>query len=148
MTLDQLKEILHHLHLDFDATPTLLYVFYQTDDGLINNFSISVRHARQRNRKPLTEQQLLEIMESEYPATRRARLLAVEHPKQGLSQWLDTVEVCERLHTSPRSLGRWVKRGLLHPSHLGNRNFYSADEVERLLQSNIIQENGRLDLGG
>ena len=51
MTMDELKAILHTLKLDFDAEPQLIYVFYETPDGLVNNLSISVGSARQRNRR-------------------------------------------------------------------------------------------------
>lgn len=148
MTKEQLKQILQELHLEFDNKPSLIYVFYQTDDGLVNNFSISVKRARQRNRKPMTEAQLAALMEREYPATRRSTLLAVEHPDEGLTRWLDTAEVCQKLHTTRRTLHRWVLRGLLHPSRMTGHNYYDASEIDALLRSNIIQENGRLDQQG
>ena len=145
MTIEQLQEIMRDLHLEFDAKPSLVYVFYQTDDGLINNFSISVHRARQRNRQPMTDAQLAALMQREYPATRQGRILAVERPPQPLTQWLDTHEVCRRLHTTSRTLRRWVSRGLLHPSHTAHRCYYDAAEVDDLLRSNVIQDNGRLD---
>lgn len=148
MTIEQLKEIMHQLHLDYDAQPSLVYVFYQTDDGLVNNFSISVQHARQRNRKPMTAAQLADLMQREYPVTRQARLLAVEHPREGLTRWLDSAEVCRLLHTTRQTVNRWAQRGLLHPARLGNRNYYDAAEVDALLHSHVIQDNGRLDTQG
>lgn len=148
MTIKQLKEIMHQLHLDYDAQPSLVYVFYQTDDGLVNNFSISVQHARQRNRQPMTAAQLADLMQREYPATRQARLLAVEHPQQGLTRWIDTADLCKQIHTTRRTLFRWRSQGLLHPSLMGNRLYYDLDEVEALLRSNVIQENGRADILG
>ena len=148
MTIEQLKEIMHQLHLDYDAQPGLVYVFYQTPDGLVNNFSIHVHHARQDNRRPMGVEQLAALMEREYPATRQGRVIAVEHPQQGLTRWIDTADLCRRLHTTRRTLYRWRTRGLLHPSLMGNRLYYDIDEVETLLRSNILQENGRLDKTG
>lgn len=131
--------------MEYSTPPSLIYVFYQTDDGLINNFSISLRHARQRNRRPMTEAQLASLMEREYPATRRGQILAVEHPEKGLTRWIDTNEVCRLLHTTPRSLLRWARKGLVHPSRMVNRNYYDAEEIDNLLRSNIIQPNGKVD---
>ena len=145
MTKEQLQQILQELHLEYLEAPSLVYVFYQTDDGLVNNFSISVRRARQRNRKPMTAAQLADLMQREYPATRQARLLAVEHPREGLTHWLDSAEVCRLLHTTRLTVNRWARRGLLHPARLGNRNYYDAAEVDVLLHSHVIQDNGRLD---
>ena len=109
MTKEQLQQILQELHLEYFEAPSLVYVFYQTDDGLVNNFSISVRRARQRNRQPMTAAQLADLMQREYPATRQARLLAVEHPREGLTRWLDSAEVCRLLHTTRQTVNRWAK---------------------------------------
>lgn len=148
MTNEQLKEILSQLHLEFDTVPSLIYVFYQTDDGLVNNFSISLRRARNKDRRPMDANRLAELMQCQYPATREARLLAVEHPKEGLTQWIDSSDVCQRLHTTPRTLQRWRRQGLLHPARMGRRIFYDEAEVDALLRSNIIQDNHRLDKSG
>ena len=112
MTIEELREILHRLHLDGDARPQLIYLFYQTDDGLVNNLTISLRSARQRNRRPMTQQQLAGLME-QYPDASGGKLLAVEHPAEGLTRWIDATDVCQRLHTSRQTLRRWVARGLL-----------------------------------
>lgn len=144
MTIEELRQIMHQLKLDFDSTPQLIYVFYQTPDGLVNNFSINIQHARQSNRRPMTDQQLASMLEERQPDSRGGRLLAVERP-DALTHWLDSAEVCQRLHTTRQTINRWARRGLLHPACMGNRNYYDANEVEALLRSNIIQENGRLD---
>ncbi len=147
MTIEELREILHRLHLDGDARPQLIYLFYQTDDGLVNNLTISLRSARQRNRRPMTQQQLAGLME-QYPDASGGKLLAVEHPAEGLTRWIDATDVCQRLHTSRQTLRRWVARGLLHPSTMGRRQYFDPAEVEALLRSNILQDNGRADLTG
>ncbi|MBR4505506.1 MAG: helix-turn-helix domain-containing protein [Bacteroidales bacterium] len=147
MTIEELRDIMHQLKLDFDSTPQLVYVFYQTPDGLVNNFSINIQHARQRNRKPMTDQQLADLMQRQYPASRGSRLMAVERP-DSLSRWLDSAEVCQKLNTTRQTISRWARRGLLHPSRIGRYNYYDAAEVEALLRSNIIQDNGRLDQTG
>ena len=138
---------MQRLHLDADARPQLIYLFYVDDRGLVNNLSISLHSARQRNRHPMTAAQLAALMQ-QYPAARDTRLLAIEHPQQGLTQWLDTDEVCQRLHICRQTLHRWSRRGLLHPSRMGHRHYFDAAEVDALLRSNIIQPNGRLDLTG
>ena len=43
MTKEELQEILHDLELDYEAEPTLIYLFYVTPEGKVNNFSISMR---------------------------------------------------------------------------------------------------------
>lgn len=139
---------MRQLHLEYDGAPSLIYVFYQDDQGFINNFSINIQHARQRNHKPMTAAQLADLMHGQYPATRGGRLLGIEHPRQGLTRWMDTAEVCQRLHTTRRSLHRWAAAGLVHPSQLGHRNYYDAAEIEALFQSNILQDNGRIDKTG
>lgn len=147
MTIDELRQIMHQLKLDFDSDPQLIYVFYQTPEGLINNISISVQHARQSNRRPLTDGQLADMVHGEYPSTRDGRLLAVERP-DGLTQWLDTAEVCQRLNTTRQTVNRWARQGLLHAARMGRRNFFDAAEIDALMRSNIIQENGRIDKKG
>lgn len=147
MTPEQLKDLMHRLHLDVDPQPDCIYVFYRTADGLVNNFSISVHSARQRNRRPMTEAQLADLMQ-QYPDARNATLLAMEHPKQGLTQWMETTDVCKRLCTSRNTLHRWIRMGLLHPSKLGGRLYFDPDDVEAMLRSHVIQPNGRLDSTG
>ena len=147
MTIDELRQIMHQLKLDFDSDPQLIYVFYKTSDGLVNNFSISIQHARQRNRRAMTDQQLADLMQCQYPATRDSSLIAVERPTS-LTHWLDTSEVCRQLNVSRHTLYRWDKQGLLHPAVMRNRRFYDAAEVDAVLRSNSIQENGRLDKKG
>ena len=147
MTIDELKEIMHQLQLDCNDAPRLIYVFYETDDGKVNNFSISLQAARQANRRPMSPEQVMELMRK-YPGTRDSRVLAVEHPATGLSPWLDSVDVCHRLHTCRQTLWRWVSRGLLHPARMGRRLYFDPNEVEAFLRSNVIQDNGRLDSTG
>ena len=144
MTLDELKDLLRRLQLDYDAAPTLVYVFYQTADGLVNNFSISLRRARSRSGRPMTPEQLGALMQ-QYPAAAEGKIMAIEHPRQGLSQWMDMADVCRRLHVSRRTLTRWQQRGLLHPTRIGRRLYFNTADIEALLRSHLIQENGRLD---
>ena len=147
MTIEELRQFMHRLHLDTDADPQLIYLFYVDRHGRVNNLSISLHSARQRSRKPMTDSQLADLLQ-QYPAARDAQLMALDHPQRGLTCWLDGKDVCRRLGTSRQTLNRWVQRGLLHPSRLGRRNYYDPDEVEALLRSNIIQPNGRADTTG
>ena len=144
MTTEEIHDILHTLQLDSEGEPTLIYLFYQTPDGRVNNLTISLQSARQRNNRPMTDRQLVELM-AKYPDAARGRLLAIERPDQPLSHWLDTAEVCRRLHTTRQSLHRWVQQGFLHPAHLGSRVYYDANEIDAFLRSNQLQPNGRLD---
>ena len=144
LTKEELQEILHELELDYEAEPTLIYLFYQTPDGRVNNFSISMRRGGHLN-----DRQLERLMRSQYPATRQCTLIHTERPEATPDnvEWLDTVEVCRMLHISDRTLRKWKERGLFHPATVdGSRKlYYSRSEINRVLASNIIQENGRVD---
>lgn len=143
MTKEALQEILHVLDLDYETEPTLVYLFYETPDGRVNNFSISVRQGGKMSRKKLEE-----LMRREYPATREGRVLAMEKPTdwKPMVEWLDTVEVCRLLHISRKTLWKWAKARLLTPSKVNNgKVYYDRSEIDRLLRSNAIDENGRLD---
>lgn len=144
MTHEELKSILQRLQLDYDAAPSLVYVFYQTPDGLVNNFSISLRRARSRNGHPMTPEQLGLLMQ-QYPAAADGKVVAIEHPQQGLSHWLEAAEVCRRLHVSRRTLQRWQQYGVLQPSRIGKRLYFDAADIEVFIRSHRIQDNGRLD---
>lgn len=143
MTKEALQEILHVLELDYEAEPTLVYVFYATPDGRVNNFSISVRHGSTMSRKKLEE-----LMRREYPSTREGTVLAVEKPTdwRPMVEWLDTAEVCRLLHISRKTLWKWTRNGMLTPSKVNNgRVYFDRKEIDRMIQSNAICENGRLD---
>lgn len=146
MTTEQLRKILEELKLDFESKPTLVYIFYETPDGLVNNLSVSI-HARKRNGRQYSPEELMRITEA-YPSAAGGRILAVVHPEEGLTRWMDTLEVCEALHTTRGTLRRWTNKGLLHPSRTGRRIYFDAKEVDALLRSNVIQDNGRLDQTG
>lgn len=142
MTKEALQEILHVLELDYEAEPTLVYVFYVLPDGRVDNFSISVRHGAAMNRE-----QLESLMHREYPATRQGKVLAVEKPTdwKPMVEWLDSTEVCRLLHISRKTLWKWSNKKLLTPSKVEGRIYYDRAEIDRLIQSNAITENGRLD---
>ncbi|MBR1785479.1 MAG: helix-turn-helix domain-containing protein [Bacteroidales bacterium] len=144
MTIEEIKAIVQKLHLDWDGKPNLIYLFYRSDDGLVNQLSISIHSAKQKNRRPMTDEQFAALMR-EYPAAREGSLMAIEHPKRGLTKWMDTFDVCEQLHTSRQSLGRWVKKGLLRPMKVGRKLYFDPEEIERMIRSNAIQSNGRID---
>lgn len=142
MTKEALQEILHILELDYEAEPTLVYVFYATPDGRVNNFSISVLRGSDMSR-----QQLTKLMHKEYPATREGDIIAVEKPGdwKPMVEWLDTTEVCRLLHISRKTLWKWSKEHLLHPSKVEGRVYYSRMEIDQMIRANVIDENGRLD---
>ena len=143
MTQEEIAEILQELELDYEAQPTLVYVFYTTPDGRVNNFSISVRRA-----KKMSDKKIVELMRKEYPEGRRSKVNAVERPKATIEkhdEWMESAEVCQMLKVTGKTLRRWRKMGLFHPSQLGRYYYYLRAEVEEVLRSNVIDENGRLD---
>lgn len=146
MNIQKLRKLLLELNLDTEVRPNLIYVFYMNEGGVINSFSISASRAKTFQRRFMNDAELVEVMQG-YPDAKNARILAVERPDKGLTRWMEQHDVCHRLKTSRHSLYRWRRRGLLHPSRLGNRLYYDAEEVERLLVSNIIDENGRIVKG-
>lgn len=147
MSIEELREILEKLNIGFDEKPRMIYIFYETPDGMVNNLSVSLRRAKRRDGRYMNQRELMELTQK-YPVARESKVIAVEHPNEGLTRWLDTVDVCEKLHTTRQTLRRWVLKGLLHPSRTGRRIYFDAKEVERLLNSNVIQENGRVDATG
>ena len=148
MTKDEIKKILTILGLDYEAEANQIYVFYVHPDGRVENFSISVHSGRS-----MTDNEIVNIMRREYPATRDAKVLSVERPeeqppKPRKEEWLDANEVCKMLHISRRTLKRWTDRGLFIASQMGDRLYYSRDEIDRALRANIISESGRVDTIG
>ena len=147
MNKEEIQAILSRLRLECDAEPTLVYIFYENADGRVNNLTLSLQHCRTQGQGPLRPERMERLMQ-EYPDARDAKVLAVEHPRTDLSQWLDVPDVCRRLHTTYPTLHRWIGKGLLHPSRVGRRLYFDPTEVEALLRSNIIQPNGKADLTG
>lgn len=143
MTKEELQEILHDLELDYEAEPTLIYLFYVLPDGRVNNFSISVRRGGHLN-----DRQLERLMRREYPATRQGEVIRVERPEPlPTTEWLDTTDVCRMLHISERTLKKWTARGLLHPSKMqgSRRHYFKREEIDSALKRNVVMENGRID---
>ena len=140
MTKEEWEDLLHVLGLDYEAEASLIYLFYVTPDGFVRNFSISVNRGSKMNDK-----QLEQLMREQYPSTRSGALLHVERPGTPQSQWLDIADVCGMLHISRKTLRNWTRRGLFSPSVIGGRIYYSLNEINHVLTSNVIQENGRLD---
>ena len=59
MTIEQLRKILEEMNIDFEPRPSLIYIFYETPDGLVNNLSISVRRAKRRDGRRMNQQELM-----------------------------------------------------------------------------------------
>lgn len=144
MTIEELKELVDALKLDLNPQSNMIYVFYTTPDGTVNNLSISLRRAKLPDGHKMTDGDLAKLMQ-QYPDARRGTIMAVERPRGDLHRWMDAVEVCQALHTSRQTLRRWIHCGLLHPSTLGRKLYFDADEVDRILRENMITESGRLD---
>ncbi|MBR1766905.1 MAG: helix-turn-helix domain-containing protein [Bacteroidales bacterium] len=146
MKKEEIQQILKALELDYEAEPTLIYVFYKLPDGRIDNFSISVRHGG-----AMSDDQIERLMRSEYPASRTASMVGVERPEVEVDrrkEWIDTGEVCRWLKISRKTLWLWTKKGLFHPSRTEGRLLYDRYEIEEVIASNIVCENGRLDHRG
>lgn len=141
MTKEEMQKILQIFDLDYEAEPTLVYVFFERPDGRVDNFSISVRRGGQMDNR-----QLEELMRREYPATRQGRVVAVDRPDYVPPvEWVEATDVCNMLRVSPRTLRRWTLRGLFHPSQIGRRVYFMRDEVESVLRNNAVLDNGRFD---
>lgn len=144
MTKEELQEILRDLELDYEAEPTLIYLFYALPDGRVNNFSISVRRGDR-----MSDRKLERLMRSEYPATRQGKVVRVERPNwEPPTEWLDVTDVGRMLHVSDRTVRSWAKRGVLHPTSMqgGRKLYFDREEIDRVLASNAVMENGRIDL--
>lgn len=141
MNKEELEDLLHVLGLDYEAEPSLIYLFYATPDGRVNNYSISVRRGDSMN-----DHELEQLMRREHPATRDSELVYVDRPNVPLCPWLDTTEVCNMLHINPRTLRRWTARGLFHPSMVGGRQYYNINEINAVMAANVVTENGHIDL--
>lgn len=142
MKKEELKRLMESLQLEFEAKPQLMYVFYEREDGTVNNFSISIR--RGQGRKKMSRDEMVSVMEG-YPDARGQRIVAVEHPDEGPKEWLDTQDVCQMLHTTRASLQRWREQGWLAAHRVGRRVYYDRADIDALLESGRLQENGRLD---
>ena len=134
MTKEEMQEILRDLELDYEAEPTLIYLFYVTPDGKVNNFSISLRRGGH-----LSDRQLERLMRREYPATRQGTVIHTERPGWiSRTEWMDVTEVCNMLHISERTLRTSTIDG-------GRKLYFKREEIDRVLESNAVQENGRID---
>ena len=142
MTKETWQELLRTLDLEWEAKPSLIYLFYETPDGRVMNFSISIKRGHS-----MSDTRIEKLMRKEYPATREGKVLAVHRPEQSPKEnrWVDIPEVCEMLHITRKTLYRWTKKGVFLPSCIEGRLYYDRSEIERALDSNIIMENGRLD---
>lgn len=145
MTKEELDEILRTLEIDVDAPANQIYVFFVRPDGRVDNFSLTVHKGRK-----MSDAQIETLMRREYPTTREGRVLAVERPewRPPQQQWLDTVEVCNLLKVSSRTLRSWAAEGLLRPRSIERRNYYRRQDIDRLLEGNAMTEGHRLDRRG
>lgn len=149
MTKDELENALHLLGLDYEPEANQIYVFYVHADGRVDNFSLSVRRG-----SGMSDNEILTLMRSQYPATRQGRVVAVERPRgihhfdQVRRDWVDVNTVCQMLGVSRKTLRKWTNAGLFHASHVGDRIYYERAGVERVMRANLVQENGRIDSVG
>lgn len=143
MTKEELDEILRVLGIDADRAANQIYVFYVLPDGRVDNFSLTVKKGRR-----MSDEAVERLMRREYPSTREGHVLAVERPewRPPEQQWLDAVEAANMLKVTTRTLRTWREKGYLTAYQPGNgRVYYSRQEIDRLIESNALQENGRMD---
>lgn len=142
MTKEELQDILHVLGLDYEAEANQIYVFYVLPDGRVDNFSLTVRRGAR-----MSDKEIVALMRREYPATRQGEVMAVERPdwRPAKEEWLDTADVCIMLKVSDRTLRRWSKKGYLKPRYTDRKVYFSRAEIDALIDSNAIDEDGRID---
>lgn len=145
MTKNELEDMLHVLGLDEEAEANLVYVFFTHSDGRVDNFSIAVRRGRAMSDKELVKQ-----MKREYPSTRDGDVIRVERPKrvERPNEWMDTTDVCNMLKVTSRTVQTWCRKGYLKPRYTARKVYFSRREIDALIDSNAIQENGRMDKTG
>lgn len=143
MTTEELQDILHVLGLDYEADANQIYVFYVLPDGRVDNFSLTVRRGARMNDK-----EIVSLMRREYPSTRQGTVMAVERPEWRPAkpdEWLDTADVCSMLKVTARTLRRWCKKGYLKARYTDRKKYFNRKEIDALINSNAIQENGKID---
>lgn len=146
MTKEEMNEILRMLGLDDWHEAQCLYVFYMNDDGVVRNFALNVKRGRD-----MSDEQVVAMMRREYPESRSGEVLAVERPRgaeyhtAAQPTWMDVAEVCRMLHISVRTLRAWTRKGVFTAHRVGGKLYYERSEIDRAVQGNIRQENGRLD---
>ena len=94
----------------------------------------------------MSNKELENLMRREYPSTREGTVVRVERPKwQPPVDWMDSSEVCRLLNISRKTLWKWTKRELFSPSRIEGRLYYNRQDIDRVIASHAINENGRLD---
>jgi hypothetical protein len=53
-----------------------------------------------------------------------------------INQWVDTVDLCKKLHLSPKTIYRLRKNGLLKFSKLNGKIFYHVSDIDQMLLKN------------
>lgn len=59
--------------------------------------------------------------------------------------WIDSSEVIQLLKISYNTLMRLTRSGILPKSKLGHRNYYRRSIIIKILNSNMITEDGHID---
>ena len=146
MTKEELQDILHVLGLDYEAEANQVYVFYMLPDGRVDNFSINIKRGRQ-----MSGDEIVAAMRREYPSTRQCTVMSIDRPegsecyREVQENWIEKNDACLKLKISKKTMKRWTDRGLLHESRIGRRVYYKMDEINAVLDSKIVQKNGRID---
>lgn len=59
--------------------------------------------------------------------------------------WMDVADVMALLHVCQNTVYNLARRGILRKSRLGHRLYFRRSDIERILRSNMLLENGRID---
>ena len=65
--------------------------------------------------------------------------------KEKINNWLDKSEVAIMLRITTRTVERWSKKGIFHAYKVNGKTYFLREEIDSVIKSNIVQENGRLD---
>jgi hypothetical protein len=61
-----------------------------------------------------------------------------------MQEWLDNQDVCEILNISPRTLQTYRDNGTIPYTRIGNKMYYKADDLKRLIPLIADQQKKRI----
>jgi hypothetical protein len=63
----------------------------------------------------------------------RVEVLCRSNGEKTMQEWLDNQDICEILNISPRTLQTMRDNGTIHYTRIGNKMYYNADDLKRLI---------------
>jgi len=76
--------------------------------------------------------------QTSYPVPVAELVEATPHPAPDLSDWLDSQDVMQILHISPRTLHTLRSNGTIPFSRIGNKFYYRKQDIQKILANNYI----------